>query len=253
MSIASPIRRVERIRHEVRHREVSVARVEAIGASFVGITFRGESLADFTSAGFDDHVKFGFIDSNGQLARRDYTPRSFDRESGELTIEFLVHGHGEGSDWARRAATGAPAVISGPKNSLVIAADYDWHLLIGDPAALPAISRRLEELPAHCEVLVIAEIDNPADRRRFETAAALDVHWVRSQDELMDKVRSISLPRGEGYCWGAGEGGLMAKLRDVVVGEKGHPREATRLSAYWRIGEAGVHETLEPGQAQPPA
>ena len=56
MSFARSTGRVERVRHELRRRDVEVLRVERIGASFVDITFGGDSLATFVSDGFDDHV-----------------------------------------------------------------------------------------------------------------------------------------------------------------------------------------------------
>src|SRR5205085_7963134 len=138
-------RRVTRVRHEIKRRDVVVARMAPIGDGFVSITFKGDALEDFVSQSFDDHVKFMFTDSTGERVSRDYTPRHFDREARELTIEFALHGQGAASEWASRAAVGDPAVIAGPRGSMIIPLDYDWHVLAGDDAALPAIARRLEE------------------------------------------------------------------------------------------------------------
>ena len=41
---------------------------------------------------------------------------------------------------------------------MVIPLAYDWHLLIGDETALPAITRRLVELPAHAIPIVVLEL-----------------------------------------------------------------------------------------------
>ena len=68
---------------------------------------------------------------------------------------------------------GDRVLVGGPRGSFVVPADYDWHLLVGDPTALPAIRRRLEELPAGTRVTVIAQAD-PADRLPFVTQAQLD-------------------------------------------------------------------------------
>lgn len=91
------MRRVRRARHEVRHREVEVVRVERVSPNFVAVAFAGESLADFVSKSFADHVKFMFTDETGELVRRDYTPRRFDPETRELTIEFGLHSEGRAS------------------------------------------------------------------------------------------------------------------------------------------------------------
>ena len=143
----TPRRRVQRVRHELRRREVQVADVQPLGPGFVAITFTGEDLADFVSPGFDDHVKFMFNGSDGEPVRRDYTPRRFDNAARTLTVEFALHGHGQACDWARHARPGDAATVLGPRGSMLLPTDWDWHLLAADSSALPALHRRLEELP----------------------------------------------------------------------------------------------------------
>ena len=142
-----PVSRVQRVRHELKRRDLQVVRVETLSPHFRSITFGGEALADFISASFDDHVKF-MLDSDGaEPVRRDYSPRRYDATAGELTIEFALHGEGRTAAWAAQAAPGQRATIGGPRGSFIIPTDYAWHLLVGDETALPAIHRRLEELP----------------------------------------------------------------------------------------------------------
>jgi NADPH-dependent ferric siderophore reductase len=234
---------IRRVRHELKLRELEVARIEPLGPGFVAITFRGESLADFVSMSFDDHVKCFFDDGDGGQARRDYTPRRFNREARELTVEFALHGDGAAADWARHAAVGQHLSIGGPRGSMIIPMDAAWHLLVGDATALPAISRRLEELPAGVPafVLVLAEA---GDRRAFSTDAAADVRWFDAPDELVAALDGLALPAGHGFAWGGGEASVMAQVRRLLA-EKGIPRYATRVSAYWKEGVAEHHENLE--------
>jgi NADPH-dependent ferric siderophore reductase len=257
MTLLSPVRRVQRVRHEVRRREVEVRRVERLSPHYVAVTFAGESLADFASEGFDDHVKFMFDAGAGELVRRDYTPRRFDRDKGELTIEFLLHEEGEACEWAARAEPGMAAVIGGPKSSMVIPVDYRWHLLAGDAAALPAIHRRLEELPEGTEAIVRVQLDDPADRRDLVSAARLDVAWLSADEDLASHLRVLPLPESEGFAWCAGEAASMASVREVLLVERRHPREAMRVAAYWKKrSEGSFHETLESGlipEAEAPA
>ncbi len=135
---ATPVRRIQRVRHELLMRDLEVVRVERASPHFASITLHGESLASFRSDSFDDHVKLFF----GETDRRDYTPRAFDRERRELTIEFALHGEGAACNWASQATVGQRLVVGGPRGSMVIPTDYDWHLLIGDASALPAVHRR---------------------------------------------------------------------------------------------------------------
>src|SRR5471032_2126017 len=139
MTVSTPLRRVERVRHDIKRRDLQVARVEELSPNFRRVTFTGDSLADFVSASFDDHVKVFFEPAPGaEPARRDYTPRRYDNAAHELAIEFALHGEGAASDWAAQAAPGQRLTIAGPKGSLIIPVDYDWHLLVGDKTALPA-------------------------------------------------------------------------------------------------------------------
>ena len=244
MSTVSTGTRVQRVRHEIKRRDVRVARVNDITPNFRSVTFAGESLDGFTSLSFDDHVKFVLQREGADPVMRDYTPRRFDANRRELTLEFALHGDGPAADWAAGATVGQRATIAGPRGSLVIPLDYEWHLLVGDETALPAIARRLEELPAGARVTVLAQV-HEEDRRVFETAADLTLQWVTQPDELVEAMRGLDLATGEGYAWCAGEARVMAAVRRILVGEKGHDKHAIRAAAYWKQGAAAHHENLE--------
>jgi NADPH-dependent ferric siderophore reductase len=80
------------------------------------VVLNGEELKGFISLGFDDHVKV-FSPS----AMRDFTPRHFDAETGELWIDFFVHEGGPAASWAEQATIGQTLEIGGPRGSMVIA------------------------------------------------------------------------------------------------------------------------------------
>ncbi|MDZ1365766.1 siderophore-interacting protein, partial [Klebsiella pneumoniae] len=50
----------QRVRNELRFRELTVLRVERAGAAFQRIVLGGEALEGFASHGFDDHTKLFF-------------------------------------------------------------------------------------------------------------------------------------------------------------------------------------------------
>jgi NADPH-dependent ferric siderophore reductase len=231
--------RIQRVRHEIKRRELQVAKVQHLAPDYVSVTFKGETLHDFVSASYDDHVKFMLSDED----RRDFTPRSYDNVAGELTIEFALHATGAASDWARQAAVGQTAVIAGPRGSMIIPMDYDWHVLAGDATALPAIRRRLEELPREAKVTVLVAAESAASLP-FRSEAQVDLQLVDSQEALLAAIRALQLPAGEGFFWFAGEASVAAQVRDAVFVDKGHPREAARISAYWKQGASGHHEDL---------
>ncbi|EPG4769832.1 siderophore-interacting protein [Pseudomonas aeruginosa] len=122
-----PFRRLQRVRHEPKKRDVTVIRRRLISPQFLSLTFSGEDLNSFISDGFDDHIKFMFTESNGNAIRRDYTPRHFDANALELTIEFALHGNGLACEWAQRAEVGSRAQIGGPRGSMIVPLDFDWQ------------------------------------------------------------------------------------------------------------------------------
>ncbi len=238
-------RRVQRVRHELKRRDLQVVRVQALSPHVRSITLQGDTLADFVSASFDDHVKL-MLDLGGtEPVMRDYTPRHFDAAARELTLEFALHGDGPAAQWAAQAAPGQRVRIGGPRGSFIIPLDCDWHLLVGDETALPAIARRLEELPSGAHALVLLQVPDTADRRALRSKAQVQLQWVDDADTLLAAVRALALPTGEGYAWCAGEARLMATLRRVLVDEKGHPAQAIRAAAYWKHGAVAHHENLE--------
>jgi len=244
MTVETSTRRVQRVRHETRRRQLQVARVVTLSPGMVRVTLAGDDLAGFISASFDDHVKLIFDGSGPQPVMRDYTPRRHDAATNELDIEFALHGDGPAAAWATQARPGQTLTVGGPRGSFIVPLDYAWHLLIGDDTALPAIARRLEELPAGTRAIVRLAVA-PADRRPLPSAAAVDLQWFDDEAALIAAVRALALPAGEGYAWCAGEAAAMAELRSVLVQDKGHDRHAIRAAAYWKRGAIAHHENLE--------
>jgi NADPH-dependent ferric siderophore reductase len=128
----------------------------------------------------------------------------------------------------------------------VVPKDFDWHLLVGDETALPAIARRLEELPAGVQAFVIAETADPADRRVLHSPAKLSVQWLTegAGGGLAAAVAAWQRPQGEGYAWAAGEAADMAATRRVLMEQHGVAKDRVRVAAYWKRGASAHHENL---------
>ncbi len=247
MSDEMPVRRVQRVRHEIQRRELTVTEVARRDGRFVVVTLQGDSLKSFVSSSFDDHVKLMLPNpdaSAGGPLMRDYTPRAFDTQRGELVLEFALHGSGPFSSWAAQAAPGQTLTVAGPRGSMVIPTDYAWHWLVGDDTAWPAIARRLEELPADARVSLWLLMDD-APTLPVRRPAALDLRVLATPQALLQALRSAALPAGEGYVWCAGEAQSMAQLRELMLRDKGHPKEGLKVAAYWKQGAEGFHERLD--------
>jgi len=263
---------VHRVRHPLKFRLLQVKQVRALTPHLIRVTFTGEDLHDFVSASFDDHLKVFFPEPGADKpvlpeagpdgpvfpagqprpVARDFTPRRFDREARELDIEFAMHEAGPAATWAAQAKVGQYLGIGGPRGSLVIPKGFDWHLLIGDDTALPAIARRLEELPAGTRVAAVIEVADPSARIEFTTQAELHLVWrYRSEagvrgEPLLQAVRDTYLPEdGEGYVWAAGESATVRAVRYHLCTERGVDKSRIRAASYWKQGAEAVHETLD--------
>lgn len=237
--------RIRRVRQESRRRQLQVLRVDVLSPHVHGITLGGDDLADFVSHAFDDHVKvFLPAAEGGEPVARDYTPRRFDAGLRELCIEFALHGEGPAARWAQAARPGDRLMVGGPRGSFIVPDDLDWYLLVGDSSALPAVLRRMEELPATARVQAIVLMDAP-DQRALPAAAQGRLQWVPDAEACQAAVQAWQPPAGEGFAWCAGEAAEMRELRRVLVEEKGVDRHAVRAAAYWKRGAPGHHERLE--------
>jgi NADPH-dependent ferric siderophore reductase len=261
---------VTRVRHPLKFRLLQVKRVKPLTPHLTRITLTGDDLDDFVSASFDDHLKVFFPEPGADApvlptatpdgpvfpadrprpTARDYTPRRYDRAARELDIDFVLHDAGPATTWARQARVGQSLGVGGPRGSLVVPTGFDWHLLIGDDTALPAIARRLEELPAGARVAAILEVADFSAQIEFATAAELHVVWRHRSDAaphdnaLLQAVRDTYLPDGDGYVWAAGEATAIRAVREHLCTERGIDKTRIRASSYWRRGAAAFHETL---------
>ena len=124
---------------------------------------------------------------------------------------------------------------------MVVPTAFEWHWLLGDASALPAIERRLTELPAGARATVRVQLDHTADQRPLASAAQVDLQWVESLDAA---AQELSIPEGDGFVWAAGEHNDMAQLRRTLLAKPGVDAKRMRIAAYWKRGEIAHHAEL---------
>jgi NADPH-dependent ferric siderophore reductase len=246
-----------RVRHQPRRRTLTIKQVDKIAAHMIRVTLTGD-LEGFVSLGFDDHIKLffpdGTLDAVGapNSLSRDYTPRRHDAAANSLEIDFALHDAGPATRWAAEAKPGDALNVGGPRGSFIIPTEFDWHLLIGDETALPAISRRLGELPAGARVLVVAEVDGSGDEIAFATKADATVIWAHRNgvaagagDVLAKKLATVKFPAGDYYAWVACESLIAKALRAQLIADHGANPKWMRAAGYWRRGAVAIHDVFE--------
>jgi NADPH-dependent ferric siderophore reductase len=233
--------------------EAAVRRVRRLTPRMIRVTFAGNELANFGWNGPAAHIKLIFsqpaaaesaASDSPRPVTRTYTPRRFDRATGELDVDFVLHGEGPASAWAERAAPGQSLVIAGPGRSYEVDPSAPWYLLAGDDSAIPAISTILEALPAATRALALLEVVDGAERHAPVDSSTAEIRWLergpdptRAGVELERTLREIELPSGPGRIYVACEADAMRRIRRHLLTERGFPRNALVTRGYWKRGE----------------
>ncbi|WP_412539091.1 siderophore-interacting protein [Longispora sp. K20-0274] len=243
-------------------RRATVLRTERITPHMIRVTLGGDGLADFGAGAYTDHyVKILFAADGGPLPepfdleaiRRDqpreewprtrtYTVRSWNPATVELTIDFVHHGdEGLAGPWAARAVPGDVLYFSGPGGGYTPDPTADWHLLVGDESALPAIAAGVERLPAGAPAHVFVEVADAEEEQKLDTYGAAEIHWVHRGDRtigeaLVEAVRALEFPAGRVHAFVHGEATFVKDMRRELFIERGVPRAGQSISGYWRRG-----------------
>ncbi|WP_418956101.1 siderophore-interacting protein [Streptomyces tritici] len=243
--------------------EARVVRTERITPHMVRLVLGGEGLAAFEVGEFTDHyVKLLFAAEGvtypepfdmerirAEFPReqwpttRTYTVRAWDPVHRELTVDFVVHGdEGLAGPWAARAQAGDTVRFLGPGGAYAPDPAADWHLLVGDESALPAIAVALERLPAGARAHAFVEVADAAEEQKLATAAGIEVTWLHRGERpvgapLVEAVRAFDFPAGDVHAFVHGEAGAVKELRRHLRLEREIPRERLSISGYWRLGK----------------
>ncbi|MEV0940353.1 siderophore-interacting protein [Micromonospora wenchangensis] len=248
-----------------RSKMVTATRVVRTGRPtphLVRLVLGGEELAGLPVGEFTDHyVKLVFPPEGVDLPRpldltavkrelpreqwprlRAYTVRAWDAAAGELTIDVVHHGdEGLAGPWAARLRPGDEVLFVGPGGAYAPDPTADWHLLVGDESALPAIGAALERLPEGAPAVVLVEIADPADEQSLPSPGAVALTWLHRGDRpvgaaLVEAVRALEFPPGRVHAFVHGEATFVKELRRLLRVERSVPREALSISGYWRQG-----------------
>ncbi|GIJ09132.1 siderophore-interacting protein [Micromonospora andamanensis] len=228
----------------------------------VRLVLGGEELASLPVGEFTDHyIKVVFPVAGVDLPRpvdlaairrdlpreqwprlRAYTVRDWDAAAGELTVDVVHHGdEGLAGPWAAALRPGDEVLFVGPGGAYAPSPAADWHLLVGDESALPAIAASLARLPVGAPAHVFIEVDGPADEQPLPSPGAVRLTWlhrgVRPVGEaLVDAVRGLDFPAGRVHAFVHGEASFVRRLRRLLRVERSVPRDWLSISGYWRRG-----------------
>ena len=176
--------------------------------------------------------------SNGDRAPiRTFTPRAFDAERLELTLDFVLHERGAASDWVRAAQVDDEVAISGPGRAEALDEDARSFLLVGDETAMPAIGQLLEEIPPDRAVDVHIEVSDSAARIALPEHRGATVTWHEAAPGAAPGASIVAaveqLTELPDAVWVAGEAASVQRLRTHLFDERGRSRSTVTARGYW--------------------
>lgn len=234
-----------------------VEHVEQLTPDMVRVVLGGEGLADFATPEWTDaYVNVLFLppDSpyevpfDAEWARslprdqwprpRRYSVRAWDPEQRQLTIDFVVHGDsGVAGPWAANAQPGDLLQMRGPSGAYSPDPAADWHLMVGDESALPAIAVSLERVPSGVPAICVGLVDGPAHELELHCPGKLELTWLHrdgTEEQLARAVEKLDFPSGQVHAFVHGEAAETRAVRRHLLGERGMAREAISVSPYWK-------------------
>jgi len=180
--------------------------------------------------------------------RRRYTIRDFDPARRLLTIDVVLHGDGPGERWIRSAKPGDRIEGIGPRGKIFPNPEADWHLFMGDEAALPAILAMTESLPGDAEATLVIEVPEAADEQEVSAAARTRVSWLHrlgrlagdpAASLLVTEATEVELAPGRVHAYLLGEASMVLALRERLA-SRGLPQDQMSPKAYWGRGRANA-------------
>ena len=175
-------------------------------------------------------------EESGRRVKRRYTIRYARPDTGEFDLDVLLHGDGPGARWGAAASPGDEVEFQGPRGKLELRS-ANWHLLVGDESALPAIAAICEALGGREPAVAVIEVQDETD----ELPVPADTRWVHrggtpagGAQLLAAALEELKAPPGaHGYLMG--ETRAMVTLRTVLE-DHGLEHDAIFVKGYWNLG-----------------
>lgn len=220
-------------------RELTVIKKTMVTPNMLRITLGGEAMKTFPSEQESAYVKLIFEHEKGRLMRT-YTIRH--QRQSEIDIDFMLHQEaGPASSWAKQTQPNDTILIGGPGPKKMIEQNADYHLLVGDMTALPAISVNLATLPEHAQGCAVIEVVSEEDKQVLPHPTGVEIKWIinpqpgMNNEKLLDAVKALDWLSPQCSVFAACEFNSMKALRTLFK-EKGIKKDKLYLSSYWKLG-----------------
>ncbi|QDQ28494.1 siderophore-interacting protein [Chitinimonas arctica] len=238
-----------------------VRRIRQLSPQMRRITLVGEGLAGFPADCEGAHIKLmlarphqadpllpvpgpeGLVwpAAEDKPITRTYTVARFDSLTGEMDVDFVLHGDdGPASRWASAAQAGDSIGLAGPSGPARYRPGAAWYLLLGDPSSLAAVAAVLRALPEDAVGHALIEVPAASEIQPLTRPPGISLQWLSrdgaaaaSSTLLLTALRQLDWLDGMPSVTLAGESKQVVALHAHLL-TKGVPRTAMYAVPYWK-------------------
>ncbi|SDP63243.1 NADPH-dependent ferric siderophore reductase, contains FAD-binding and SIP domains [Klenkia soli] len=178
------------------------------------------------------------------VSLRSYTARRQDAVTGELDVDFVLHGDGPAAAWASAAVPGS--LLGLASTAPLGSSPAGWLLLAGDETAVPAIARILAAADPGTRGVALLEVAGPAEEQPLPAPPGVELRWLHrggaepgTTTLLVDAVAALDRPGTDDvFAWVAAESAAVRSVRADLRSRWGLGRTQHHAIGYWRRGRA---------------
>lgn len=247
---------------QLREHVATVVSKEVITPHFLRVHMHSDTFFEDAELVPTAWLRGWFPDHTGkdQEHQRGYTLSSGDAETGDFSIDFVLHEPaGPASAWAQNCQPGDTLGVNtlGSSKFELPEERPAGYLLIGDAAAIPGLASIIAVLPPEIPVELYLEEHDPDDRLiPIPSHPQLRTHWVprTSTESLAAAIEARDWSNW--HAWITPESASLKHLRTRLRDEFGFPKNEMHVQAYWIEGRAmgklrdNQIEPQEPAAAQ---
>ncbi len=219
-----------------------VSKIITLSPHLLRIVVAGKSLNGFPTGMEGSYVKVVLpSEDDADIKMRSYTIRSFNPESNELALDFVVNRHsGPATNWAKQAKVGDPVGIAGPGPMKMTNYEHHSYLLVGDLTSINAINGYLPRYKKDADVRVILSVPTRADIIAMDYDDTCNTEWFIEEEAaqtLQQRVLQTAqhMPKDTHVFLGL-EARKIRALRPLLQEELGFDRLNLSAVGYWKKG-----------------
>lgn len=223
-------------------RVTSVSKIIELSPHLRRIIVTGDSLSNFPIGLEGSYVKV-VLPQEGEHAikMRSYTIRSFNPQTKELALDFVINRHnGPATRWARNAKVGDNIGIAGPGPMKMKNYDHHSYLLIGDLTSMNALNGYIPRFKAATDIRAIIVVPTRTDIIAMDYADSKNTTWLIEDETTQTLAKTVSkiaadMPKDSHIFIGL-EAGEIRTLRPIIQDEMGFERINISTVGYWKKG-----------------